>query len=301
MCAAEPFAPLPMELGRLFMPEALTPLFFTPVYAGLTAEQRLYYNQLQACCFNEQIVFFESLIGDGVMQALLKENWPPTFARQLRQFWQEEQAHSAMFRRLNRSSRPQWYERADYHFVRFAPPLWAFIRWAARHPRLFPMLLWLMLLQEERSLHYSSEFLRHRQQLEPHFVEAYRLHMIDEAGHVRSDLALLDQWWPSLSMRSRQRNARWLAWVIREFVSGPKRGQWRVIEALLQAFPVLQAQRRWIREQVVALEQNETFQLSLYSRRIVPRSFERFDQWPELQVLEGAIRGYRWQGKAQAC
>jgi len=47
-------------------------------------------------------------------------------------------------------------------------------------------------------------------------------------------------------------------------------------------------------KQLLTLPQDETYQLSLYSRRIVPRCFAQFDRWPELRVMERAIRGYRF-------
>jgi hypothetical protein len=293
LAAAVSAWPENINRSRCFMPENLTPLAFTPIYRDLDPQHRLRYNQMQALCFNEQIIFFETEVGTGVMKALLRETWPAGFGARLEEFWTDEVRHSAMFRTLNQACAPELYGAGDFHFVRMAGPVKAALRWATCHPRLFPLFIWLVLLQEERSLYYSSEFVRHKDQLEPRFVDTNRAHMIDEAGHVRCDLELLDRLWPQIDPVLRQVNASMLGWMVREFVSGPKRGQLRVVEALIAEFPELRVHAADIGKQLGALDGNREFQLSLYSRKIAPRSFGRFDQWPEFHVLERAMPGYR--------
>ena len=61
----------PVDSGRLFIPEELTPLFHTPSYGELTAAQRLRYNQLHALYFNEQIMFFERALCCRILESLL--------------------------------------------------------------------------------------------------------------------------------------------------------------------------------------------------------------------------------------
>lgn len=282
-----------IDFSRHFIPENLTPLSYTAIYRELDAHHRLRYNQLQALCFNEQIMFFETEVGTGVMKALLRETWPAGFAPKLQQFWQDEVRHSAMFRALNQAGAPHLYAQGDFHFIRIAPPAMALLRWATRNPRLFPLFIWMVLLQEERSLYYSSEYLRHAAQVEPRFVATNRAHMIDEAGHVRCDLELLDQLWPQIGPRLRRVNASLLGWMVREFVSGPKRGQLQVVHALLAEFPELRIHEARIKQQLRALDHDPDYQLTLYSRKIAPRSFGRFDLWPEFHVLERAMPGYR--------
>jgi hypothetical protein len=282
-----------LDRSRCFIPEHLTPLSYTPIYRELDPHHRLRYNQLQAMCFNEQIIFFETEIGTGVMKALLRETWPAGFAGKLRQFWEDEVRHSAMFRDLNQAGAPQLYGAGDFHFIRIARPAMALLRWTTGNPRLFPMFIWMVLLQEERSLYYSSEYLRHADDVEPRFVATNRAHMIDEAGHVRCDLELLDQLWPQIGPQLRRINARLLGWMVREFVSGPKRGQLQVIHALLAEFPELRGHEARIKQQLLALDDDPEYQLTLYSRKIAPRSFGRFDKWPEFHVLESAMPGYR--------
>ena len=290
----------PVDFARHFIPEPLTPLAHTPAYRQLEPRHRLRYNQLQALFFNEQIVFFETAVGTGIMQALLREAWPNELRARLTEFWREELRHTEMFRDLNRRCAPELYGAGHSHFIRLAPAWTALLRWTTRHPRLFSLYLWLMLLQEERSLYYSAQFIRCKETLEPHFVAAYRAHLIDEAGHVRCDEEVLDRWWPQTRPFLRSVNAKLLAWLVAEFFSAPKRGQLSVVDTLAAEFPELRERAPELKRQLLSLSADESYQFSLYSRRITPRSFARFDQWPEFRVLERAMRGYRFAGSAVA-
>src|SRR5579863_10074370 len=102
-----------VDFGKKFIPEELTPLFYVTWYGRLSPEHRLRYNQLQALYMNEQILFFETKLGPGVMGALLTEPWPDGFVNELQQFWDEERRHSEMFRQLNRRCAPEFYAARD--------------------------------------------------------------------------------------------------------------------------------------------------------------------------------------------
>lgn len=287
-----------VDFGRKFIPEKLTPLYYAPAYRRLAPHQRLRYNQLQALYFNEQIIFFETMIGRGVMEGLLRRAWGDGFGEHLRQFADEEVRHSEMFRQLNRRCAPQYYGASDFHFIH-VPRRWvAALRWMTRRTRLFTLFLWLMLLQEERSLYYSREFIRHGADIEPHFIACHRAHLADEVRHVRWDQELLDRLWQGSGRLLRTANARLFSWMMGEFFSTPKRGQLQVLASLVREFPDLGGQAAELKQQLASLPGDEAYQLSLYSRDIVPRCFARFDQWPELRVMEQALRGYRYRAGA---
>jgi len=297
VAAASPSRDLAVDFRKKFVPEELTPLFYVPWYRWLAADQRLRYNQLQSLYLNEQILFFETMVGRGVMDALLRRPWPDGFGEELQQFWDEERRHSEMFRQLNQRCAPRLYATGDFHFVQ-APRRWlAALDWAAHRTAVFPLFLWLMLLQEERSLFYSKEFLRQEDGIEAHFVETHRRHLADEVGHVRWDEQLLDLLWPHANWALRKVNAGLLSWMVAEFFSAPKRGQWRVVQELAREFPELREHLPELREQLLALREDESYQLSLYSREITPRSFARFDRLPEFRVMQRAIPGYRLPAK----
>jgi hypothetical protein len=282
-----------VDAEKPFIPAEFTPLFYTRSYRDLTAEQRLRYNQLHALYFNEQIMFFETVLGRPLLDALLRTSWPERMADGLRQFRDEERQHTEMFRRLNERCAPHLYTGRDWHFIQ-VPGVWMMaLKRAVDRPLLFPLFLWLMLLQEERSIAYSRGYLQGRESIEPQFVAAHRLHLADEVGHVRWDEDLLDEMWRRARPLARRWNARLFAWMVGEFFGTPKRGQLRVIDELAREFPELRARRLEMRRQLLALSKDEAFRTSLYSRAIVPRTFARFDGAPEFRGLD--ICGYRPQ------
>src|SRR5687767_14215247 len=83
---AKPASPSLIDFGKPFLPERLTPLFFTPVYATLNERQRLRYNQMQALYLNEQIVFFETAVGTNMLDALAHDPSLGHLQSALRQF-----------------------------------------------------------------------------------------------------------------------------------------------------------------------------------------------------------------------
>jgi P-aminobenzoate N-oxygenase AurF len=276
---------------KRFIPEEFTPLYYTPSYRVLTEEQKLRYNQLQALYFNEQIIFFETAIGRKVLEALLRDSLPPQLTNGLRQFLEEEQQHTEMFRRLNQQCAPQFYGAGHFYFIQ-PPRAWMVaLSWATQHPRLFPMFLWLMLLQEERSLFYSRRVIAQREELEPHFVKTHRTHLADEVGHVRWDEELIEALWQRANPFLRSVNARLFGWMLGEFFNAPKRAQLNVVHELAREFPVLSEVEPEMQRQLLALSEDGCYQMSLYSREIVPRTFARFDESAELQSLE--LIGYR--------
>jgi P-aminobenzoate N-oxygenase AurF len=280
-----------VDFGKPFIPDEFAPLSYTRSYRVLTEEQRLRYNQLQALYFNEQIIFFEQAIGRKVLEALLRRALPRRLAQGLRQFAEEEREHTEMFRRLNRRCAPEFYAASDFYFID-PPRAWmAVLNRAARHPRFFTMFLWLMLLQEERSLYFSKKFIAQGEALEPHFVETHRVHLADEVGHVRWDEEMIEQIWRPAHPFLRKMNARLFAWMLAEFFNAPKRAQLRVVHQLAREFPSLRAEEAEMRRQLLALSDDDQYQASLYSREIVPRTYAWFDRWPEFQALETC--GYR--------
>lgn len=276
-----------------FIPEEFTPLYHTPGYRALTDEQRLRYNQLQALYFNEQIIFFETAIGRKVLEALLRDSLPRQLKEGLHQFLEEEKHHTEMFRQLNHQCAPQFYGASYFYFIQ-PPSAWmAILNWATQRPRLFPMFLWLMLLQEERSLFYSRRVIAQREEFEPHFVKTHRTHLADEVGHVRWDEELIEALWDRANPFLRTVNAELFGWMLGEFFNGPKRAQLKVVHELAREFPESAELEPEMQSQLLALSEDDGYQSSLYSSEIVPRAFARFDATPEFQSLE--LTGYRRQ------
>jgi len=274
-----------IDASRRFIPETLTPLFFTTAYGDLTGAQRLRYNQLHACYFCEQTIFFEQRLGRPVLTALAAIAPSDSLQHMIRCFLDEENEHSAMFRRLLCLSTPQLYRNSVFFFIR-PHPVWAkALAWVACRPRLFPMLIWLQLLQEERAMHFSKCFLTEGEMLEPEFLAAQRKHLSDEIDHIRWDHELLDWLWPSTSHWWRIVNAKLFCWMVREFFYTPKRAGVRVVEHLVQEFPELRFMLPRLKKEMLGLAANPTYLRSLYSEKIAPNSYEHLRIYPEFSKL----------------
>jgi hypothetical protein len=279
---------------KRFIAEEFTPLFHTSAYRLLPPAALLRYNQLHALYFNEQVAFFEQEMLSPALLALQRDSLPASLAKGLRDFFDEEQRHTAMFRALNRRCAPELYRDDVYEFIRVARPWRVLLGEIARRPRLFPLLVWLALLQEERSLYYSKGCLEKADELELHFVATHRAHLADEVGHIGWDEELLDWLWPQIGHALRWFNARLLNWMIGEFFLLPKRSGLRVVEQLVHEFPQLDAEalHRGMRE----LKTSSAYLRTLYSREITPRTFARFDTQPEFALLAQTLPGYRPSG-----
>ena len=273
----------------MFIAEEFTPLFHTPVYAALPPAARMRYNQLHALYFNEQIAFFEQEMLSPALRALARAGLPEPLARGVREFHDDEQRHTAVFRALNRRCAPEFYSRDDYFFIGVGPRQRGVVRALSGRPRLFPLLVWLALMQEERSLYYSKGCLE-RAGLELQFVAAHRAHLADEVRHVAWDEQLLDWLWPRTKPFLRRANARLLNWLVGEFFFLPKRSGLRVVEQLVREFPEVDG--GVLRRAMSSLGENDAYRRTLYSRTITPRAFARFDRHPEFALLAETLPGY---------
>jgi P-aminobenzoate N-oxygenase AurF len=279
-----------IDFSRPFIAEQFTPLFHTEEYRSLPDAARLRYNQIHALYFNEQVAFFEREMLSPALLALQRCALPMKLAIGLQTFFEEEQRHTAMFRALNRQCAPNLYADNRYHLIRVPAPLRMVLRAISRRPLTFPLLVWLALLQEERSLFFSKGCLHHAEQLEPHFVAVHRAHLADEVGHVGWDEELLDWLWPQFGVAMRLMNAWLLRWLLGEFFLLPKRSAVRVVKELVREFPNIDLAS--LRCGLRALKRNREYLRSLYSREITPRSFARFDTHPEFALLAKMLPGY---------
>jgi P-aminobenzoate N-oxygenase AurF len=278
--------------SRPFLPEALTPLFHTALYARLSPPQRLRYNQLHGLYVNEQILFFEQSLAEQVLGGLGRLPLPDGLDAALRRFREDEVRHSTMFRELNRALAPPLYARGDFHFIGASPADRTILGAIGRHPRWFPMLLWLMLMLEERALHYGRQMLGHASTLDGRMIETHTRHLRDEAHHVRWDQQALDWLWPRTERPLRRLNAALFTWLVGEFFSVPRRGALAVIRELAHQCPELDGRRGELIAALRGLAQHPAFHASLYSRQIVPHTFRRFDRWPEFARVGRVLEAY---------
>lgn len=279
-----------IDFTRPFIAEVFTPLFHTPLYAALPPPIRLRYNQLHALYFNEQAAFFEQEVLVPALGGLLRCRLPAELAGSVRTFRDEERRHSAMFRALNRRCAPDFYAHRHYHFICLARPLRALLNAMSGRPRVFPLVVWLALMHEERSLHFSKRCLENADELEPRFVAIHRAHLADEVGHVGWDGELLDWLWPRTGRTIRRVNVRLLEWMIGEFFLLPKRSGVRVVAQLAREFSHLDSAA--LRRALSDLKNNADYLRSLYSREMTSRTFARFDAHADFALFTRTLPGY---------
>ena len=284
-----------IDRDRLFTCPTLAPLAHDPVFATLTAPQQRRYNQLVGLMQNEIICFFEQEFAARVLPALLRDRraLPAELAQPLAQFAQDEREHTRMFRRLNQLAEPAWYGRSDYHILRLPRAFVAAVRVMTDRPAMFPMVFWVMLLMEERSLMIGRRYAAAevaaeasgRSRLEPHFVAAYRAHQEDEVRHVQLDWHLLERFYQSRPPRVRALNGRLLeAFVIGLFLK-PRRANARLVELLIDDFPDLRPRRRELLAAVRNLIHNPGYRAMMYSDDSTPIAKALLERTPELARL----------------
>ena len=286
-----------IDLGRPFVCETLTPLYCCPIYADLPEAVRRRYNQLVGLFTNEIITFFESSFATPVLTTLANDRTfrplPREMSDELLRFAAEERKHVDLWRRLNRAAAPTWYDRSDYHVLQLPPGVNPAIRFLTTRPVTFPVVLWLMLLQEERSIDISRRCVRAREQLEPNFVAAYRAHLEEEVRHVQIDWHLIEHYYVGRSAAARRSTAALLRFFVDQFLLVPRRSTIRTVDLLLIEFPELIPLRPRIVREVRALGQSQEFQEMMYSRQTTPIAFSLFDRFPEFHSIAKIMRGYR--------
>ena len=284
-----------IDTSAWFMPQHLTALPFTTEYSALTLRQRLRYNQLHALYLNEQTIFFEQTLTPVLAYFLKSPSLPPDLRKKVKLFAKDEQRHTAMFRQLNRRAGGSIYRNSDFYFVRVSALAQKILNSIAKRPRLFPFVLWLMHLQEERAMYFGRQFVVCEHPIEVNFLEAQKLHMADEVSHVDCDKALLDWVWPRTNWAVRYLNVRLLGWLMREFFGPPKRAQIHIVSTLADELPETASRLPALKRALLNLAKDERFLQSMYSRENVPEAFARFDRTPELWTLARAMPGYEPQ------
>ncbi len=263
------------EWSRPFIPDRLTPLRLTPAWTLLRPEERLRYNQLQGLYFHEQIIFFEQAIIVPLLRAVRPLVTDSTLRDSLATFEAEENSHSAEFHALLRDLRHDWYAHSWRHFVQISAPAESILSGMLRHPRQFPFLIWLVQLLEERTMFASRLYLAEPDVFPVAIVNAQRRHLVDEAGHVQWDIALINQLWPSTPAWLRRINVRLLNWMVGEFIAVPRRAALRVIDALAADLPDLSVSAATLKAQLRTLAASPDFRAAVFGRDAVPRTWKQ--------------------------
>ncbi len=283
----------PVDRERLFIAEELTPLFYTAAFRELSPAQALRYNQISALAAGELIGLFE----DFAMAALraVRSAAGPALPDDLREglgwFLEEEARHAEVWLELNRLCEPAWYGEAGRRIVQPPRGLLAVMRWIASHPRALPVVFWMMLLQEERSLAISRRSLAVADRLEPRWAAVYRLHLRDEIRHVHLDWHLLDHFYRDRSRPVRRLTAGLLRRITATFFLAPRRMAVRVVDLLIEEHPELAPLRPRCLRELAALGNDPAYRRMMYAREELPVSAHLLDRFPELASFRDFLLG----------
>lgn len=290
-----------IDFSRPFIPEHITPLPHTAIYAELRPDIRLRYNQLMASCYHEHFIHLERMLSELILPVLIERYRGGPLEARLIAFRAEERKHTAWFHALHRATEPELYGDNYHYFLRAPWPGQQILAACARRPALFPFCLWIAMIIEERTIPAAREMLQAAQELESHYVTLHRLHAADEAGHVSCDAEVLRDLWPALSRPGRWINRFMIVTLLREFFGLPKRAGWRVILRLAEEYPALHPLLPRMRQELLALATDRAYRGSLYSRQREPRTFSLADQFPDLRGLEESLLGGSRTGPPPPC
>jgi hypothetical protein len=286
----------PIERSCWFVCPTLTPLYYAPVYHDLDVRHQLRYNQLTALSFSELISFFETSFASSVLVALARcdgNRDDSDLARCLESFVEEERRHTEWWQNLNRLSEPEIYRKSDRVIIRISPAIESMLRQLTNRPVLFPLVFWVMLALEERSLEISRRCLRmSADQIEPRYQAIYRAHLAHESRHVQIDWHLIDRYFAASSAAVRRLNATLFRLAIQRYFLPPTRTAMRVLDRLMVEFKELQSVRSEMRRQLVRVGDDPAYHEMMYSRKSTPVTFSLFDRFSEFHAMRHVLHSY---------
>jgi hypothetical protein len=281
--------------GCLHAPESMTHLAFTPAYAVLSPEERLTYNQAHARGVCEQFIFLEEGLFVPALQNLLRSGGGrlPALLRQASEsFIEEERKHSAMFWRLLREVRPEFYESGQLDVYRLGPMERRFLDWTTARPGLFLWWIWVATLFEEKTLDFHRKHQAERDRLDELFVAVHRFHALDELRHLQTDQHFIELLWEPAPRWKRAANAAVFRRIMWSFVHPHRTIEVSVAE-LVRRHPRLTPYRERLLGEARGVADDAAWHEATYSRRTLPRTFALFDRTPEMASMSALFPCYR--------
>ena len=296
----------PVALGRIdaerqFLPAEYTQLFYSPLWCDLDRRHRLRYAQLYALRTNEVIMLFERFLVHAILPPMarrLKAKRLPVLRQLLLEMLREEVEHDAAFAALNRASRPDIYQKAEFFFFPPSVGLRSLIAAMGLSARRLAHPLWLLFFIEESSLALARDLAAIGDDHglgppEPNWLAVHQEHTHDERRHTLIDRLLFEQCYANRGRFARRIDA-WMFERILEAIllPSPNGAGVRVVDQLARDYPELASLRPTMVREVVAVGRNPAFRASLLSRRLAPRAWKLFHRCPELNLLADWIPGY---------
>jgi len=286
----------PIDRSRWFFCETLTPLYYTRIYRDLDQQHQRRYNQLTAMMANEIIAFMESEFLVTTLTAVTtnveSHEWSDLRAAVIR-FADDERRHAGIWWDLNRLTEPSWYQERRWRLINIPPGVLSAARFIARHPVAFPLVFWLQLVQEERSLEISRRCMRlPLTSIEPRYLAAYGAHLPDEARHVQIDRYLIDRYYRGRNALVRHTSASLMKIIVRTLLLTPVHSTVRVVRILAAEYPELAPLVPRMRRELEALNHSREYHEMMYSRSTTPVTFALFDEHPEFHAMREVLLAY---------
>lgn len=285
----------PIDRSRWFFCETLTPLYYAPIYRELAPDHRRRYNQLTGMLANELISLLESEFLDAALTAVATADPADSELREaVIRFRDDEARHADAWDRLNRLSEPGWYQTRQPRLVTVSAPVRALSRFIARHPLLVPVVFWVQLVQEERSVEISRRCMRvDGDRIEPRYAGVYAAHLHDEVRHVQIDRHLIERFYRPRSPAVRHVTARLLRGFVSRLLLTPGRSSFAVVRRLVEESPELAPLESRIRAELRRLTASDEYHRMMYSRESTPVTFDLFDRFEEFHQMQHVLRAYR--------
>lgn len=279
---------------EFWFPEHVTPWFYLRGYAGLSREMRLRYNQLYALGTHEGFIALEldflypilkEICASGVLGAAETEAFM--------NFADEEKKHAEMFLLMNKTAAPDFYRDSNYYLTTYdgmKPFFWMHL--ISKNWKLMGVWIWLALFFEERTIMYSKEYLRSRTpDLSPLFVQAHRLHMLEEIYHVQLDEVLVERFYEPLGFFRKRAAARMLQGVIRSYLS-PRRLSISIAKVLKTEFPDPTAAHaiETCMQELPSLSGNAAFKKQFFGPDATKRVLRLLQKHPEMKPIVDLLR-----------
>jgi hypothetical protein len=290
-----------IDLGKPFVPEEYTQLYYTPIYHSLHRGHRLRYNQLFGVRINEYIMMLEADLVERLLVPLRRRHEvarEPALLRCIDTMIEEEKHHFQCFAALNRACFPALYADRDRYFSELPllpRALFATVGWLTGR---LAFALWYLMAMEESSTALARELARNPMtetlgELEPAFVALHREHMKDELRHLQVDGILAELCLARAGRATRALNATLFKTMLGVVTRPTRAGSGvKVIRELTRQMPELSSRQEEMIRAVLALRHDDAFQRSLFNRTAMPLTFGVFDASPELATLAKRMVGY---------
>jgi hypothetical protein len=290
-----------IDLGKPFLPEEYTQLYYTPIYPSLHREHRLRYNQLFGVRINEYIMMLEADLVERLLSPL--RHHPnvagnATLVRCLSTMIDEENHHFRCFVALNRACFPAIYATRERYFSDLPWSTRTMLASIGLLAGRLAFALWYLMAMEESSTALARDMSRNPVTetlgpLEPTFAAVHAQHLKDEVRHLQIDGTLIDLCLGRSSRAQRVLNATLFKTILVAITRPMRSGSGvKVIRELVRQMPELSWREEEMIRAVLALKNDRGYQTSLFNRRAMPLTFGVFDRTQEFDDLNDTMMGY---------